>query len=250
MNMKNLIVIIIVFLAVVSCKEKAKEPSEESVEEIEKTPEEDQNWTTLFNGNSFEGWHFYRASEVTTPWKIENGAMVFYPPKKRAEGVTYNIVTDKSYTNFVLSLEWKISEGGNSGVFWGIYEDEKYKHPYETGPEIQVLDNEKHPDAKNGPIRQAGALYDMFSPTTEAVKAAGEWNQYVITVNHKVNEASVVLNHKEIAKFPLSGPIWEKMIANSKFASWEGFAKYKTGKIGLQDHNDVVSYRNIKIKEL
>lgn len=239
MNMKNLIVIIIVFLAVVSCKEKGKESNEEA-----------QKWTTLFNGNSFDGWHFYRASEVTTPWKIENGAMVFYPPKKRAEGVTYNIVTDKSYSNFVLSLEWKISEGGNSGVFWGISEDEKYKQPYETGPEIQVLDNEKHPDAKNGPIRQAGALYDMFSPTTEAVKAAGEWNQYLITVNHKANEASVVLNNENIAKFPLSGPIWEKMIANSKFATWDGFGVYKTGKIGLQDHGDVVSYRNIKIKEL
>jgi len=109
MNMKNLIVIIIVFLAVVSCKEKGKESNEEA-----------QKWTTLFNGNSFE--------------------------------------------------------------------DEKYKQPYETGPEIQVLDNEKHPDAKNGPIRQAGALYDMFSPTTEAVKAAGEWNQYLITVNHKANQ--------------------------------------------------------------
>ena len=109
--MKNLIAIIIVFLAVVSCKEKDKESSEEV-----------QKWTTLFNGNSFDGWHFYRANEVTDPWKIENEVMVFYPPKNRTEGVTYNIVTDKSYTNFVLSLEWKISKGGNSGIFWGVHE--------------------------------------------------------------------------------------------------------------------------------
>ena len=132
----------------------------------------------------------------------------------------------------------------------GILEDEKYGQPYETGPEIQVLDNIAHPDAKNGTTHQAGALYDMVAPSKEVVKPVGEWNSYVITVNHKTNEGSVVLNGKEIVTFPVNGEAWEAMVADSKFADWEGFGKYATGKIGLQDHGDIVAYRNIKIKEL
>lgn len=250
--MKNLAIFTIVMLMAFSCKEKQKATDIEREVLSEEVPSEvgKSEWISIFDGISFEGWHYYRASEVTKPWKIEDGAMVFYPPKER-DGESYNIVTDKEYTNFILSLEWKISEGGNSGIFWGILEDEKYGQPYETGPEIQVLDNERHPDAKNGPTRQAGALYDMVPPSdAQAVNPAGEWNTCVLTVNHNTNEGSVVLNGKEIVRFPVNGPLWDEMVSDSKFATWDGFGKYKTGKIGLQDHGDIVAYRNIKIKEL
>ncbi|GMN10238.1 DUF1080 domain-containing protein [Croceitalea sp. MTPC9] len=253
--MKNLIALALVFLMLASCKEKTKSTVGENDDKVliekDSKMKGNQDWTILFDGSSFDDWHYYRAGEVVEPWKIEDGAMVFYPPKEgERNGKTFNIVTDKAYTNFVLSVEWKISEGGNSGIFWGILEDEKYGQPYETGPEIQVLDDERHPDSKNGPTRQAGALYDMVPPSVKSVNVAGKWNTCVLTVNHKTNNGNVVLNGKEIAKFPVNGPLWEEMVANSKFADWEGFGKYKTGKIGLQDHNDIVSYRNIKIKEL
>ncbi|WP_350293700.1 DUF1080 domain-containing protein [uncultured Croceitalea sp.] len=248
--MKYLGVLMALILTLASCKQKEKTTNDNTKIEKESNAETSEEWTILFDGSSFDGWRYYGAGEVVAPWKLEDGAMVFYPPKER-NGERYDIVTDKSYTNFVLSLEWKISEGGNSGIFWGISEDPKYGVPYATGPEIQVLDNERHSDAKNGPTRQAGALYDMVPPSSStAVKAAGEWNTCILTVNHITNEGNVVLNGEEIAKFPVHGELWDEMVANSKFNGWDGFGVYQTGKIGLQDHADIVSYRNIKIKEL
>lgn len=239
-----------VLIAAFSCKEKAKETATEEVAKEEKQVVEEPTWTVLFDGSSFDGWHLYNGGEIGEPWKLEDGAMVYYPPKERKKGEVYDIVTDKDYTNFVLSLEWKISEGGNSGIFYGVFEDGKFGAPYATGPEIQVLDDERHPDAKNGTTHQAGALYDMIAPSEKAVKPAGEWNQVELTINHETNQGQVVLNGKKVVEFPVHGPEWDEMISNSKFNGWEGFGAYQTGKIGLQDHGNIVSFRNIKIKEL
>ncbi|AWX44719.1 hypothetical protein HME9304_01722 [Flagellimonas maritima] len=243
-------ILFLVVIAVMSCKDKPKETQNEMKEERETQIEDNNEWTVLFDGSSFDGWHFYRGGAVAEPWKLENGAMVFHPPENRPKGESYNIVTDKEYKNFVLRLEWKISEGGNSGIFWGVNESEEFGQPYETGPEIQVLDDEKHPDAKNGTTHQAGALYDMVAPSEKAVKSVGEWNMVELMVNHGENKGIVILNDKKIAEFPVNGPEWDKMVADSKFADWDGFGIYKTGKIGLQDHGDIVAFRNIKIKEL
>ena len=148
-------------------------------------------------------------------------------------------------------MGWKISEGGNSGIFWGVFEDPKFSEAYLTGPEIQVLDNERHPDANvNGKLHQAGALYDMIEPGQDVVNPAGEWNLCIITIDHNKNIGTVEMNGTKIVEFAAHGKEWDNMVAKSKFADWEGFGKYQTGKIGLQDHGDVVSYRNIKIKEL
>jgi hypothetical protein len=246
--MKHLVILMALILTLASCKQKEKTTNDNTKIEKASKAETSKEWVTLFDGSSFDGWRYYGAGEVVEPWKLEDGAMVFYPPKER-NGERYDIVTDKSYTNFVLSLEWKISKNGNSGVFWGVHEDEKFKI-YETGPEIQVLDNEGHPDAKNGTSHRAGALYDMVSPSKDVTKPIGEWNTYVITVNHETNEGNAVLNGVEVVKFPVHGEVWDAMVAKSKFANWKDFGTYKTGKIGLQDHGDIVSYRNIKIKEL
>lgn len=249
--MKKLVLFSALVLAF-ACKDKPKEePQEETNKETEmQMDQKDEGWITLFDGNSFNGWHLYNAGEIDEPWKLEDGTMVFYPPKDRPEGESYNIVTDEEFTNFVLSLEWKVSKGGNSGIFWGVYEGSQYEQPYLTGPEIQVLDDENHPDAKNGTTHQAGALYDMIAPSTKAVKPAGEWNMVELTVNHETNQGHVLLNGEKIIEFPVHGEEWNNMVSKSKFADWEDFGTYKTGKIGLQDHGDIVVYRNIKIKEL
>jgi hypothetical protein len=246
--MRTTIFLLLVVLAF-SCKEKTKHTEEVS----QQTKAQDvikNDWIVLFDGTSFDGWHFYGGETIGAPWKLEEGAMVFYPPSERPEGASYNIVTDQEFKSFELSLEWRISKNGNSGIFWGIFEDEKFGQPYETGPEIQVLDNMGHPDAKNGTDRQAGALYDMVSPSEDVTKPAGEWNTVVITINHETNNGSVVQNGTKIVEFPANGEGWDALVANSKFATWEGFGNYPTGKIGLQDHGDIVAYRNIKIKKL
>ena len=154
------------------------------------------------------------------------------------------------YTSFELSLEWKIAEAGNSGIMWGVSEEAKYGEPYQTGLEIQILDNDKHPDGKNGTSHQAGALYDLVSPAADVTKPIGEWNTAVISINHETNEGTSVLNGVEVAKFPVNGEALTTLLKDSKFDGWDGFAAYKTGKIALQDHGDKVSFRNIKIKEL
>ena len=231
-----------------SCKQNAKqaeqtEPQAMNMDSVK--PESD--WMYLFDGTNFDNWRGYLSEGMYPEWTIEDGAMVFTPSGKGGR----NIITKNTYTDFELSLEWKISEGGNSGFFWGVYEDPKYKEAYQTGPEIQVLDNERHPDALANPkYHQAGALYDLVQPMHDVCKPAGEWNLCVLKVNHKTNEGSVTLNGTVIVTFPVQGEAWDTMVQNSKFKGWEGFGKHHTGHIGLQDHGDKVWFRNIKIKEL
>jgi hypothetical protein len=180
-------------------------------------------------------------------WAIVDSAMVFTPGKEEGK----NIISRKKYTNFILSLEWKISEVGNSGIFWGVYEDKRFFEAYMTGPEIQVLDNERHPDSfvGNG-IHKAGSLYDMIGYPDEHINPAGKWNKCVLEIDHKKNIGTVTMNGKASISFPLSGEKWDAMVANSKFKDWEGFGKYHSGHIGLQDHSDKVWFKNIKIKEI
>lgn len=235
------------------CKPKAESKENTSdMDVLEETASVESEWITLFDGSSFDGWHVYPGKEVPEAWHLEDGAMVLRTTEYRKDGNRFNMVTDREFTNFELSLEWMVTEGANSGVMWSVVEDEKYPEPYYSGPEIQVLDNINHPDAKNGTSHQAGALYDMVSPSKDMVKPLGEWNTYRITINHKTNEGSVVLNGEKIVVFPVNGEAWDTMVSNSKFATWEVFGKSTTGKIALQDHGEAITigYRNIKIKEL
>lgn len=251
--MKNLILTLCIAASIVGCKNKTEKSQEEmAAERMEEAEakEPPQEWTVLFDGTSFDGWKEFASDQVSDNWKIEDGAMVFHPPKNRSEGEIHDLATEKEFTNFMLSLDWKISEGGNSGVMWGVQEDEEFKKPYHTGPEIQVLDNERHPDAKAGTTHQAGALYDMVAPSKDVTKPAGEWNTMIITVNNDEKRGSVELNGEEVVTFPVANEMWNTLVSKSKFADWDGFGKFIKGKIALQDHGDEVAYRNIKIKEL
>lgn len=248
--MKTISYVFAATLLMMSCKQNTqKENTDQSEPMAEQTQEmktQDDSWEVLFDGTNFDSWHMFNTGEpVSEAWAIEDGAMVLTPGDNAG-----NIVTNKEYTNFVLSLDWKISEGGNSGFFWGVIEDEKYHEPYQTGPEIQVLDDERHPDAKVGASHQAGALYDMIAPSEKVANPAGEWNTCILEINHITNKGSVTLNGTKVVEFPVHGEEWEALIADSKFKGWEGFGMFKTGKIGLQYHGDAVSFKNIKIKEL
>lgn len=251
---KTLLILGCTIIGFTSCKDKkeevesrAKEIHEEQKKEA-KDMEPKGEWKKLFNGKNLNGWKAYNKEEISEQWQVQDGAIVFTPMEK-IEG-TENLITKEEFESFELSLEWKISEGGNSGVMWAVQEDEKFNEPYLTGPEIQVLDNQKHPDAKNGLDRTAGALYDMVSPSEDATKPAGEWNKEVIHIDQEQNKGWVELNGTRVVEFPLHGEEWQKLIDQSKFKDWEDFGKYKSGHIALQDHGDKVWYRNIQIKKL
>ena len=248
--MKKIIIVIVAFVVgYFGFQYIFKKDKTNAVEtKVQDAGEKESDWVSLFDGKTFKGWHNYATDSISDQWKVEDGAMVFTPDPEKDGGIN-NLVTDKDYTNFKLSLEWKISEGGNSGIFWGVFEDDEYSVPYQTGPEVQVLDDLKHPDREKETHR-SGALYDMIAPSQDVVKKVGEWNSCVIEINHKTNSGKIWLNDVNIVSFPVNGSKWDDMIAKSKFKDWPGFGKYKTGKIGFQDHGNKVSFRNIKIKEL
>ena len=246
--MKKIGLITVILTITMACNETKKETqntTEEVVAEKIETPVSE--WITLFDGTNFDQWKGYGIDEMHPEWTIENDAMVFTPGEEGGK----NIITKDTFTNFALSLEWKISEAGNSGIFWGVHESKAFKEAYETGPEIQVLDDAKHPDSFVGEGRhKAGALYDMIRAPEGLVHPAGEWNLVELEVNHKTNLAQLKLNGKDALSFPVHGEQWDAMVANSKFKDWKGFGKFSTGHIGLQDHSDKVWFRNIKIKKI
>lgn len=204
-------------------------------------------WKLLFDGKTTNGWHSYLKTEPGSAWKVVDGAITLDVDAKKNGASGGDLVTNEEFENFELMLDWKISEGGNSGIIFSIHEDKKYNASYLTGPEMQVLDDDKHSDGKILK-HNAGDLYDLKQSVKRATKPVGEWNEVRIIKNN--GKLSFWLNGVETVKTVIGSPEWNEMVANSKFKSWEGFAKYPKGKIALQDHGDRVWYRNIKIKNL
>ncbi|TXF87755.1 DUF1080 domain-containing protein [Neolewinella aurantiaca] len=206
-------------------------------------------WVSLFNGEDFTGWHTYGKESVGAAWKIADGSIYLDVANKdgwQTEGGG-DIVTDKSYANYELELEWKIGKNGNSGIIYNIVETDEYDYPWLTGPEMQVLDNDGHPDGKIKTHR-AGDLYDFISVAEENVKPVGEWNKVKLVVTD--GKVEHWLNGKKQVEYANKGPEWEAMIDKSKFKDYDAFGMSTSGKISLQDHGDAVWFRGIRIREL
>lgn len=206
-----------------------------------------KGWKSLFDGKSKKGWHIYRGEATGESWQVEDGILMFVPINKPGVKTGGDLTTDEEYENYHLSLEWKISEGGNSGIIFGVKEDSMYKKSYLTGMEMQVLDNNKHADAKIIKHR-AGDLYDLISSSKETVKAVGEWNKAEVIYNN--NTLQLILNGETVVSTTVGDENWDKLVAGSKFRTMKGFGTYRKGRIVLQDHGDKVWYRNIKLKQL
>ena len=195
--------------------------------------------------NVIKGWHSYGQTTAGSGWREEKGVIHLDPKLKNKDGG--DLVTDKEYANFQLKLEWKVAPNANSGILFYVQEDPKYKQTYSTGPEMQVLDNDGHPDGKITKHR-AGDLYDLVKSNSEPVKAVGAWNKVIVT--SKDGKLEFSLNGVKIVSTTLWDDNWKSLIAGSKFATWPGFGSFKKGRIALQDHGDEVWFRNISIKEL
>ena len=205
-----------------------------------------EGWVLLFDGSSKANWHPYLNKSDGASWKVQEGALML-DTTKTAEGTGHSgdLVSNDEYENYHLKVDWKISKNGNSGIIFNMKEDPKYKATYETGPEMQVLDNDGHADGKIKKHR-AGDLYDLISSSSEPVKPVGEWNTAeVISLTDSIE---LILNGVSVVKTGAWDSNWKKMIAGSKFKAWKDFGTFKRGHIALQDHGNMVSYKNIKIK--
>src|SRR5690606_37759563 len=208
-----------------------------------------EEWTSLFDGQTLNGWSKYGGGEVGKGWKVENGELYLDAANKDSwkDGDGGDIVTNEEYENFHFKTEWKISPKGNSGIIFLVHESPEFGQTYHTGPEMQVLDNAGHPDGKIISHR-SGDLYDLIVSSEETVKPVGEWNQAEIILNQ--GKLDLILNGVTVVSTTMWTPEWDALVAGSKFKDMPGFAKYKKGKIALQDHGDVVHYRNLVIKKL
>jgi Domain of Unknown Function (DUF1080) len=207
-------------------------------------------WELLFDGQTTNGWHKYGGATPGSAWKIAGGCLFLDTSIKAGWQVRDggDMVSDADFENFHLKYDWKISKDGNSGVIFYVHEDTvKYKYPWETGPEMQVLDNNGHPDAKI-PKHRAGDLYDLISCSKETVKPFGEWNFAEIkSLNGKLD---FYLNGENVLSTTLWDEGWKKLVAGSKFKTMPDFGTYKKGRISLQDHGNAVWFRNVMIRRL
>ncbi len=208
------------------------------------SPDEIQEgWKLLFDGKSTDGWHSYGQKQAATTWQAQNGVLSFSPA---TSDINTDLLTHEQYENFELKLEWKISPGGNSGIMYRVQEREDAPGWF-TGPEMQILDDAAHPDARY-PKHRSGDLYDMIACRFVSVKPAGEWNKIRLRVqNNKVQHWQ---NGHLVVEYTIGDDSWNEIFTNSKFAEMADFAKKPKGHILLQDHGDKVYFKNIKIKAL
>ncbi len=215
--------------------------------------EAEKGFVLLFDGESTEGWRKYGQEGFPSGWIIEDGALKCNGSGRGEAGAADggDIIYDKIFKNFHLKLEWKISSAGNSGIFYLGQETPDYEVIWKTAPEMQVLDNDEHPDALLGidGNRQAGSLYDLIPAVPQNANPAGEWNTAEIicfkgTIVH-------FQNGEKVLEYHLWTPEWNELVAGSKFPSlnetWADVAP--EGYIGLQDHGDDVWFRSIKLME-
>lgn len=195
-------------------------------------------WRPLFDGRSLDAWRGYRRDQVPAGWQVVDGALT-------RVGEAGDLITRDVFADFELELEWKVAAGGNSGIMYRVTEDAA--ETYQTGPEMQVLDDARHPDGSSR-LTAAGAVYGLYPAPEGVVKPAGEWNAVRIVVLSDAVEHW--LNGVEVAAYRLGSSDWQARVAASKFRKWPGYGRAAAGHIALQDHGDRVAYRNIRIRTL
>jgi hypothetical protein len=240
--MKMLLAVIALLVVTNSCKAQSQTPpppaSASASHNTLTDAERSAGWRLLFDGTTTTGWRNYGKPTIADGWKVQDGSLT-------RTGAGGDIITTAEFKNFELSIDWKIEPGGNSGVFYRASEDTDAI--YWNAPEMQVLDDAKHPDGKS-PLTSAGAAYDLYPAPPGHVHPGGEWNTARLIVNG--NHVEQWLNGFKMVEFELGSRDWDSKVAASKFKPHLRFGKNTQGHIGLQDHGNVVAFRNIKIRVL
>lgn len=250
-NRLSIMSLLLLGLATASCN-KSQETKTATMEETTAktdstaTGNTEAEWVNLFDGKSLAGWHGFNKTGEVKNWTVIDGALVCLGAAKDAHGG--DLVTDKQYSNFELTWDWKVDKGSNSGVMYHVVEDKKYQAPYETGPEYQVMDDIGFPQKLEN-WQQAGADYAM-SPANDQKKLmpAGEWNSSKIVYNN--GHLEHWLNGEKIVESDTNSEAWKKQRAEGKWKDFPDYARAQTGFIALQDHGNKAYFKNIKIKEL
>ena len=195
-------------------------------------------WALLFDGRTLDGWRGYGMDGLPGSWAVEDGTIA------RA-GPGGDLITDAQFSDFELAFEWRVEEGGNSGVFYrGV---EGLPVIYQGAPEYQVLDDANHVDGQS-PVTSAGSNYALHPAPRGLARPAGAWNQGRIVV--RGNQVEHWLNGTRVVAYELHSDDWKARVAASKFAAWPAYGRAERGHIGLQDHGDRVWYRNLKVRVL
>jgi hypothetical protein len=196
-------------------------------------------WIDLLAGGAAPHWRTYRETSLESGWRYDAATKTL----RRERGK--DIVTKQQFGDFELELEWKVGPKGNSGIFYRATEATRVI--YENAPEMQVLDNAGHKDGLS-PLTSAGANYALYAPPRDVSKPAGQWNAVrIVAVGPHVEHW---LNGVKLLEYEQGSPEWTALVAKSKFAQWPPYGLAMRGHIGLQDHGDVVEFKNIRIREL
>ncbi len=198
--------------------------------------EREAGWELLFDGVSLDGWRGYNRPDLPGGWEAQDGMLV-------RTGPGGDIITDRTFADFELTVEWRVGEAGNSGIFYRAAEGEEWI--YHSAPEFQVLDDANHRDGQD-PITSAGSNYALHPAPRGIVRPAGEWNEARIVVQG--DRVEHWLNGTHTVEYDFGSDDWEQRVANSKFVEWPAYGRAERGHIGLQDHGDLVWFRNLKIR--
>lgn len=196
-------------------------------------------WRVLFDGRNLDAWRGYQKPDVPPGWNLVDGTLAKSTP-------VADIMSKEEFGDFELEMDWKIGEAGNSGIFYRATEE--YDHIYWSGPEYQLLDDIKASDNKTR-LTCAGSAYGLYPSPEGHLKPVGEWNRTRIIVRGAHVEHW--LNDFKLLEYEFWSPDWEAKVKGSKFDAWPNYGRARKGHIGMQgDHNGVLAFRNIRIREL
>jgi len=239
MSRTTAIVLLAGILAAAGCKTNSSNAAAPSAANASSTQEQQGGWKQLFDGKTTAGWRNYKKESVGPGWTVVDGILT------RSGENAGDIITSDKYKNFELALDWRVSEGGNSGIMYRVTEDNDY--PWQSGPEMQILDNERHADGKLE-LTSAGSDFGLYPAPHSATHPAGQWNSVRLVVNG--NHVEHWMNGQKVVEYELGSADWKDRVAKSKFNSMPNYGKASEGYIALQDHGDEVEFRNIRIRVL
>jgi hypothetical protein len=200
--------------------------------------ERGEGWRLLFDGRSTAGWRGYKQATMPSGWEVVEGALT-------RTGATTDIVTVDTFRDFELALEWRITPGGNSGIFFRAIEGEG--GIYEYAPEMQVLDDAGHPDGSSE-LTSAGSNFALHAAPRGVLKPVGQWNS--VRIRAQGNHVQQWMNGTLVVDYQIGSDDWKRRVAASKFAAWPEYGLAPEGHVGLQEHGNEVAFRSIKIRVL